>query len=159
MGAECRSRRTATTLQRGAGASRTDRRAGRPLRPDFRPHGPALRACALPRTSQALVPHPISHPISDYAVGFGGTDRRHVRHKVADSRDGMERRTTGRNSRQRITKPLHCHCANPAKLFRSLEVSANFCFLCLLHVSIMMTKRSMPDHSDSGQLLRFRCGI
>jgi hypothetical protein len=58
--------------------------------------------------------HPNSHPTSDYAVGLGGMNACRDGEEVVDFPDRKERRATGRDGRQRITKPLHCHCANPA---------------------------------------------
>jgi hypothetical protein len=53
------------------------------------------------------VPHPISDPISDYAVELHGTNSRHDGEEVADFPHRKGRGATGRDGQQRITKPLH----------------------------------------------------
>jgi len=73
---------------------------------------PSTRSFEHSRTANSS--HPISHPTSDYSVGSDGTISRGCGHEVPDFRDRTEQLATSRDGRQRITKPLHCHCANPA---------------------------------------------
>jgi hypothetical protein len=58
--------------------------------------------------------HPISHRIPRYAVGCAGMIGRRIGHEISDFTNGAIQKRTGRDGWQRITKPLHCHCANPA---------------------------------------------
>jgi hypothetical protein len=62
--------------------------------------------------------HRISHRIPRYAVGRSGMNGRHNGHETSDFPYGATQKRTGRDERQRITKPLHCHCANPASARR-----------------------------------------
>jgi hypothetical protein len=60
--------------------------------------------------------HRISHPNSGYGVGLAGMKHREDGHEVPDFPNYTDRHGTCRDRWQRITKPLHCHCANPANV-------------------------------------------
>ncbi len=65
----------------------------------------AVRAARFP---------PNSHPTPDYAVGLDGMNGPLDGREVVDFPNGKEWKITAWDGRQRITKPLHDHCANPA---------------------------------------------
>jgi hypothetical protein len=72
------------------------------------------RFCS-PTLHLSLTSHPISHPNSYRAAGFHGMAVRPGGSKRTEFQDGAECEEMRRDKQQRITKPLHCHCANPAK--------------------------------------------
>jgi hypothetical protein len=50
--------------------------------------------------------HRISHRIPRYAVGHSGMNGRHNGHEMSDFTNGATQKRTGRDERQRITKPV-----------------------------------------------------
>lgn len=59
--------------------------------------------------------HPIPHRNSDGVVGRDGMKGLRHGQQATDFLHKTGQESTGRDGQQRITKPLHCHCANPAR--------------------------------------------
>jgi hypothetical protein len=71
--------------------------------------------------------HRISHRISRYAVGCTGMVGRHTGHEMSDFSNGAIQKPTGRDGRQRITKPLRCQggcCARFGRRQSTLRLGA-----------------------------------